>query len=554
VLLGWDGAGNQVFSIEVADYGAAQVAFSPTRSWLFLPRHTVLFEATATQPVPELPTAMAPLWPMIRGQIVVGVAAAAVAPLPLETTLERTPAGTILVVAGSGRWQLELDPANAGGKPTLQVRRPAEGSLVIDRWEQTDAAELARLVPPPADPGRREAVSDADLRAMATTLVDLLCEKALVAISPRLLPSYFGNDVRREEGKAVAVLKGTPAEIGHQYGTQLRQAVVANVHRVLHGVGLIKTIQSGKWLPGELAAAWKRQEPFIPRHYIEEIDAMADAAGVPREWARSTNVFPELFHCSGIALRGAATQDGRLLHGRILDYMTELGLQYNAVITVVAPQGRRAWVNIGYAGCLGTVSAMNVDGLAFGEMGGRGEGYLDGIPMTFMMREVVERFDDVREAVAWIRSVPRTCEYFYVLSAAKTRDMVGLASYARALAAERQIEDLQVVEPGAAHPLLPRPLADAVLLSGGDRYNRLVDRVQQEYGKITAQEAWKIMGKGVAMRSALHIVLFQPETLDFWLADAGPRAQPAYTQQVARLNLRQLLDGQPPAAPTAARP
>jgi hypothetical protein len=122
------------------------------------------------------------------------------------------------------------------------------------------------------------------------------------------------------------------------------------------------------------------------------------------------------------------------------------------------------------------------------------------------------------------------------------------------LAAERQIEDLQVVEPGAAHPLLPRPLADAVLLSGGDRYNRLVDRVQQKYGKITAEEAWKIMGKGVAMRSALHIVLFQPETLDFWLADAGPRAQPAYTQQVARLNLRQLLDGQPPAAPTAARP
>jgi len=41
--------------------------------------------------------------------------------------------------------------------------------------------------------------------------------------------------------------------------------------------------------------------------YLREMDAMAAAAGLPREEVRMANLFPELFHCSGFAIYGDAT-------------------------------------------------------------------------------------------------------------------------------------------------------------------------------------------------------------------------------------------------------
>ena len=73
-------------------------------------------------------------------------------------------------------------------------------------------------------------------------------------------------------------------------------------------------------------------------------------------------------------------------------------------------------MSLGYAGFIGTVTAMNEKGLAIGEMGGRGEGDWDGMPMSFLLRDVMERADTVEEALAILRAAPRTCEYYYVLS------------------------------------------------------------------------------------------------------------------------------------------
>ena len=74
---------------------------------------------------------------------------------------------------------------------------------------------------------------------------------------------------------------------------------------------------------------------------------------------------------------------GRVLHARVLDYMRDIDLQDAAAVTVFMPDGRYKWMSLGYAGFIGTVTAMNEKGLAIGEMGGRGQGHWDGMPMTF---------------------------------------------------------------------------------------------------------------------------------------------------------------------------
>ena len=167
------------------------------------------------------------------------------------------------------------------------------------------------------------------------------------------------------------------------------------------------TLASGEWFADRMAEIERRTLPYIPPRFLEECDALARAAGVSERDGRYANLFPERFHCSGVALRGQATVGGRVLHARVLDYMTEIGLQDGALVTVFMPEGHHRWMSLGYAGFIGTVTAMNERGLSIGEMGGRGEGQWDGTPMSLLLRDVMERAATVDEALAILRAARR---------------------------------------------------------------------------------------------------------------------------------------------------
>ena len=85
-------------------------------------------------------------------------------------------------------------------------------------------------------------------------------------------------------------------------------------------------------------------------------------------------------------------------------------------------------------------------------------GQWNGVPMAFLVREVLESADDLDEAIAVFRDSPRTCEYYFVIADGKTNRAVGM---------EAGASKFSLVEPNASHPLLPRPVKDAVLLSAG---------------------------------------------------------------------------------------
>ena len=83
---------------------------------------------------------------------------------------------------------------------------------------------------------------------------------------------------------------------------------------------------------------------------------IADGAGLDVQDVVVANFIPELFHCSGFALSGSATKDGTLYHGRILDYGCDWRLQEHAVLTVAEPRGKIPFVNVTYAGFVGSVT------------------------------------------------------------------------------------------------------------------------------------------------------------------------------------------------------
>ena len=338
------------------------------------------------------------------------------------------------------------------------------------------------------------------------------------------------------DGTRVLFLKGSPREMGRQQGKLLSDQVHQICEHILYGFGIGSSFEKGKWFFGEIEGAEARLEPFMDKRYLAEMDAIADAAGMDRQEARLANFFPELFHCSGFSVWGKATGDGHIYHGRVLDYLKGIGLEQNAVVMVYQPDYGNAWVNLGYAGFIGSVTAMNEKGISIGEMGGRGYGDWDGKPMAELVREVMEKSNSLDDAVRILRDSPRTCQYYYVISDGKMKQAVGIATTP---------SQFTVVHPGESFPQLPHAFADCVLMSAGERYETLCQRVKSGYGTFDADLARDLMTRPVCMTSNIQSVLFEPDTLDFWVANANSR-QVASAARYTHYNLRELLKSEPP--------
>jgi len=332
------------------------------------------------------------------------------------------------------------------------------------------------------------------------------------------------------QGKTILIVSGTPQEMGTAHGALLKSQTCKLVDRVVYMVGGIESIQSGEWFLDTMEEIHRRAGPHVPQRFFDECDALSDAAGIDRRDGRYANLFPERFHCSGVAVRGKAALNGQVIHARVLDYMRDINLQSYAVVVVFIPQGHHAWMSLGYAGFVGSVTAMNEEGLAMGEMGGGGEGDWDGMPMSLLVRDVMERASNVEEGLEILKNTPRTCEYYYVLSD-KSGNIAGVACDARAMT---------VMRPGEQHPMLPLVPEDTVLISAGDRAKALSRRLQENHGKIDVPMMIEMIKRPVAMNSNLHDAIFTPQTLDMWVADAG-KWTPACDEPYVRCNLGELV-------------
>jgi len=332
------------------------------------------------------------------------------------------------------------------------------------------------------------------------------------------------------QGKTILMVHGTPEQMGAAHGRLLAAEVRFLVQRILYVVGAADSVQSGKWFFDTMAEIQRRTEPYIPKRFLAECDALSQAAGISQRDGRFANLFPERFHCSGVAVRGKASKNGRVIHARVLDYMRDIGIQDVAVVVVFMPEGYNAWMTLGYAGFVGTVTAMNEKGLAIGEMGGGGEGHWDGTPMSLLLRDVMERASNVEEALQMIKTARRTCEYYYVLSD-RSGNIAGVHA---------DSQQVTILRPGQQHPMLPYVPEDTVMFSADERAVHLSNRLQRYYGQIDVATMIQIIKRPVAMSSNLHNAIFTPESLDMWFADAG-RTTVACDEPYAHCNLAALV-------------
>lgn len=368
-------------------------------------------------------------------------------------------------------------------------------------------------------------------RQQIAAIITLFSGTILAQTNLDLIAEHPSGKLYATQGKRVLVVKGTPEQMGQAHGALLKELIPNVTPRTMAVVASTYAATKGDWFYDRIEEIIKRSSPHTPKRFIQELNAIAQASGVEEKHIQQANFFPELFHCSGFAARNSATLDGKILHARVLDYMADIFLQKYTVLQVFIPEGYNAWMSVGYASFVGTVTAMNEHGLAIGEMGGGGEGDWDGIPMTWMLRDIMERAKTVREALEIIKSTPRTCEYYYVISD-KSRDMLAL------YCTPTKVETLEAGQQDSRLPPVPKEM---VMISGGDRAKELSKRLHQHEGKLTPQLMIEIIKRPVAMKSNLHNAVFSPETLDMWFADASLK-KPACDMKYVHVNLKSIID------------
>ncbi len=377
------------------------------------------------------------------------------------------------------------------------------------------------------------------------------------------------------EGTQVVHLKGSPYEMGYQRGYFARDKVLLSVDIF---EGLLEQARQEMGLPRfasnlMLDIAYQLCAPFIPERYKRELEGLADASGCDLKMLRRGHVLSVLTErsCSTFAAWGAATEDGTLYHGRNFDWITSAGLEDTAIVALYEPDGFRAFASAGYAGLIGVLSGMNMDGISIGQVGAITEdSALRGLPMELLLRRVLEECGDMEEVNDLMTTAKHTVGFNYVVAdgdAPDARAYETTASHVAIFQADDPNETVEyairipdaVFRSDEAMDPVVRSLqrcANAPDLPYGSnsydhRYLGMATRIQQHYGAINADIALDIV-KATAMENAnLHAVLTNSTRREMWVAHAVD-GQDAAAQRFVYYDLNRLFlppDQRPPFEP-----
>jgi isopenicillin-N N-acyltransferase like protein len=350
-------------------------------------------------------------------------------------------------------------------------------------------------------------------------------------------------------------IAGLPFEMGYQHGTKLKDKIHQNIQTYIANPSSEGKERMVSFLPHVPTLT-----SFIPERYLEEMKGIAKGADVPFSHILLLNLFPEMFHCCAITATGQASKDGSLYHARVLDYSAGKDLQSTAVLMIAQPKEGFSFLNVTYAGFIGSVTGMNEKKISLGEIGGLGYGNWNGCPMPLLLRSILEKASSLDIAKKILSSTKRTCEYYYIVGDGNTQESFGCYATPSKIQYIPPGKDYNLIQDSkesdvavkmgkksASSTLFCAQPKDALLLTGlssPERYPILSERVKNHYGAIDPFSLMEIIKQPVAKKHNLHNAIFHPSSLQVWIANAGTKGaeeSPACNEPYHCYNLKELL-------------
>ncbi len=259
---------------------------------------------------------------------------------------------------------------------------------------------------------------------LAAVIAPVVAQEVTTATGRGWLETVTEND------RSLTVLhtSGSHYDIGYQHGYLLADQVVQNIQT---GLQYIQDPCHVKHPSAEIPNYVDRLTAFTPQKYIDEVNGIiagvAAATGQTLEFrdvmtmqmlADLGQVVPQ---CTEFAVKGGATTDGHTIHGRNLDWATVPGFAHDRSMLMIAqPTGEQATCSASWAGYIGTVTGINASGVSVGtNTCVSSDSTFDGMPLTFMLRGMLESSSTLDQAISFLNSVPRTVGTNLVLSSGR---------------------------------------------------------------------------------------------------------------------------------------
>jgi isopenicillin-N N-acyltransferase-like protein len=249
----------------------------------------------------------------------------------------------------------------------------------------------------------------------------LLAAAFVVApLAPAAEPGPFpegkhgGGQLRYLDGVPVLTLRGTPAEMGEQFG---KLAVAGAPDLTGLHERFLKDSKQEKNYPAIVFAATKLKSHF-PAHIATEMEAAAKAADRPLSLLLFANTVADLssgMGCSTIVVEPERSATGGPLFGRNFDWLPTKGITEHTLVVVYKGEGKRAFAAVTVCPIEGVISGMNDAGLSvtineisIRQTKDKAAFNWKGTPLLMSFRRVLEECATIAEAEKLLREMPRT--------------------------------------------------------------------------------------------------------------------------------------------------
>jgi hypothetical protein len=366
------------------------------------------------------------------------------------------------------------------------------------------------------------------------------CLFAVPAVAQeKLLPEAKSGkgELKYVNGVPVLTLEGTAEEIGSQFAElALKPADKPLLGRV---DSYMKQIGWEKQFPTMIKFADLVYVQF-PKNNQTELNTACKAAKVDRKLMTALNAIPDLAKmggCSTLVVEPGRSSTGGPLFGRNLDWPPFEKLPDYTMVTVFKVPGRHAVAAVGFPILLGVLSGMNDAGLCLtiNEISESKDGSkspnLNGTPMLFLFRKILEECTTIEEAEKMLKEHQRTT--WFCLTACDEKGGCVLEVTPRNVVRRNGVKDVCCC---TNHFRTEELCVDEKC----DRYPKL-EAVQKADNKLAVADVAKALDSVNRGRATIHTMVFEPKDRVLHLAYAGEKG--STKKPLTKLDLKPLFEG-----------
>ncbi len=336
----------------------------------------------------------------------------------------------------------------------------------------------------------------------------------------------------------VAVVKGTPYEMGYQLGTLLKDDIKSALTYFLKAAQQESPqLMSDKMLD----KAWDANAPFIDKRVKEEMKGMAEGSGIDIKMLQRNHIIPVIspYACSGVAVWGKGTANGHTLHIRNLDFSMDAKLQDHPVVVIYVPSQGTPHVNVSFAGYIASHTGMNANHLVFGEKGEspRSEMPYDlkGAHFSFLFRTMMYDDKTLTDILNTIKTTKLIKRYFLFFSDGKEATQGG----AKVLVSTPDEVKYHIWKDNDPNDnVAPNVFPNVIYQTMNNDTAAVI--IKENLGKFDVNKMIAL-SKAVADDHNLMDVVYDATTLELWVAYANGETGRAADQKYVHISMNEFM-------------